>query len=157
MRARATKAVRMLRVYWPSLAILAAVLVVNCIALWPEIELARADHNDYVAHLAIIKRIVTAVEHGENPLDCWSAEFSLGYPQVRTYMMLPHAMVAAAYFALGKIVAIETLFLAIRWLAVAMLPAAFYASAVLLGWGSRVAAAASLVAPLVATDSLYGL
>lgn len=143
--------------YLASLGILAAALVVNCVALWPETEMVRADHNDYVNHLAIIKRIVAAVEHGENPLDCWSSESSLGYAQVRTYMTLPHAAVAGAYFAMGKTVPIETVFLGVRWLAVAMLPAAFYAAAVLLGWGPWVAAAASLLAPLVATDDLYGI
>ena len=145
------------RAYLPSLGILAAVLLANCIALWPETEMVLADHNDYTTHLAIIKRLVTAVDHGENPLDCWSSESILGYPQVRTYMMLPHAAVAGAYLALGRTVSVERLFMAFRWLPMALLPLAFYAAAVLLGWGPWVAAAASLLAPLVGTNALYGI
>ena len=75
----------------PALALLVAVLVVNAAGLWPELAVSRVDLNDNVFHFTLTERMVQAVERGENPLDCWSSEWSLGYPVLRTYQPLAHA------------------------------------------------------------------
>ena len=59
-------------------------LLVNAAGHWPEPSISRVDLNDNVLHFTLVERIVQAVEHGENPLDCWSSEWSLGYPALRT-------------------------------------------------------------------------
>ncbi len=79
--------------------------------------------------------MVQAVERGENPLDCWSGEWSLGYPVLRTYQPLAHALVALVYFALGKSVGLMTVFVWVRFLSVVLLPLSFFLAARLMGLG----------------------
>jgi hypothetical protein len=141
-----------------ALAILAGVVLMDAAAFWGQLGLARADQNgDYAAHYALIQRVVSTVESGGNPLDAWSPEWSFGYPQLRTYPSLSHNLVAAAYFAAGKTVALQTVFDAFRFFSVVMLPVSFFAMATLLGFEPMVAAAAAALIPLVATNYLFGL
>ena len=140
-----------------SLALLLIVLVVNAAALWPELTVSRVDLNDNVFHFTLTERMVQAVERGENPLDCWSPEWSLGYPVLRTYQPLAHALVVLAYFALGKSVGLMTVFVWVRFLSVVLLPLSFFAAARLLGLRPLTAAAAAILAPLVSTNFLYGI
>ena len=98
-----------------------------------------------------------SVEAGGNPLDCWSAEWSFGYPVLRTYQPLAHLLVVALYFAFGKTISLMTLFLWVRFLSVALLPASFFVSARWLGLSRLTAAAAAVLAPLVSTNLLYGV
>ena len=140
-----------------AIALLLAVLVANAAALWPEISISRVDLNDNVLHFTLVERMVQAVERGENPLDCWSPEWSLGYPVLRTYQPLSHALVALIYFALGKSVGLMTVFVWVRFLSVVLLPFSFFAAARLMGLRPLTAAAAAMLAPLISTNFLYGL
>src|SRR5215467_3346496 len=115
-----------------SVILLCLVLAVHSIALLPELSISRVDLNDNVFHYTLVERIVEAVQHGENPLDCWSAEWSFGFPVLRIYQPLAHLLVAGVWFALGKSVALMTVFLWVRFLALALLPLSFYAAARLL-------------------------
>jgi uncharacterized membrane protein len=141
----------------PALALLLTVLVVNALSLWPELSISRVDLNDNVLHYTLVERMVQAVERGENPLDCWSPEWSLGYPVLRTYQPLGHALVVLVYFALGKSVGLMTVFVWARFLSVVLLPLSFFAAARLMGLGRLTAAAAGLLAPLISTNFLYGV
>ena len=141
----------------PALVLLLAVLVVNAAGLWPEMAVSRVDLNDNVFHFTLTERMVQAVERGENPLDCWSPEWSLGYPVLRTYQPLAHALVVLAYFALGKSVGLMTVFVWVRFLSVVLLPLSFFAAARLMGLRPLTAAAAAILAPLVSTNFLYGI
>jgi uncharacterized membrane protein len=141
----------------PALAILLIALVVNAAALWPELSISRLDLNDNVFHFTLTERIVQAVERGENPLDCWSSEWSLGYPVLRTYQPLAHWLVALVYFALGKSVGLMTVFVWARFLSVVLLPLSFFTAARLMGLRPLTAAAAAILAPLVSTNFLYGV
>ena len=136
-----------------AIALLLAVLVANAAALWPEISISRVDLNDNVLHFTLVERMVQAVERGENPLDCWSPEWSLGYPVLRTYQPLSHALVALIYFALGKSVGLMTVFVWVRFLSVVLLPLSFFAAARLMGLRPLTAAAAAMLAPLISTTS----
>jgi hypothetical protein len=140
-----------------ALALLFAVLIVNAAGLWTELSISRVDLNDNVLHFALVQRIVQAVEHGENPLDCWSSEWSLGYPVLRFYQPLAHLLVALIYFALGKSVGLMTVFVYARFLAMVLLPLSFFTAARLMDLGPRAAAAAALLAPLISTNYLYGI
>jgi hypothetical protein len=137
--------------------VLAAALSLNVAALWPDLAASRVDLNDNVLHFTLVERMVQAVGRGENPLDCWSPEWSLGYPVARTYQPLAHATVALTYFALGKTVPLMTVFVWIRFLSVALLPATFFAAARLMELPPVTAAAAAALAPLVSTNFLYGV
>lgn len=142
---------------WLCRVLLLAVLACNAVGLWPELAVSRVDLNDNVSHFAMVERMVQAAEHGEDPLDCWSPEWSFGYPMLRVYQTLPHGMVAAAYFLLGKTVPLMTVFVWVRFLAVVLLPLSFFAAARLLELGPATALAAALLAPLISTSGLYGL
>ena len=101
--------------------------------------------------------MVQAIQNGENPIDFWSPEWSLGYPVLRTYQPLAHGLVALTYFALGKSVALMTVFIWLRFLSVLLLPLSFFVSARLMGLSRLTALGAAILAPLVSTNFLYGI
>jgi hypothetical protein len=142
------------RIAW---LVLLAVLLANGIMLRPELAVSRVDLNDNVFHFTLIERIARAIEHGGNPLDFWSPEWTLGYPVVRTYQPLAHLLVAGAWLALGKTVSLMTVFVWARFLSVVLLPLSFFAAARMLGMRPIAAASAAVLAPLVSTNFLYGV
>jgi len=144
------------RVLWARIFVL-AIIFVSAPALWPDLSISRVDLNDNVFHFTLIEGMVHAFERGANPLDFWSPEWSLGYPVLRTYQPLAHALVVLAYFALGKAVPLMTVFVWVRFLSVLLLPLTFFAAARLLAFTEMEAAAAALLAPLVSTNFLYGI
>src|SRR5260370_16083237 len=117
----------------PALANLITVWLVNAAGLWPELSISLVDLNDNVLHFTLVERIVQALQRGESPLDCWSPEWSLGYPVLRTYQPLSHALVALVYFALGKSVGLMTIVVWPRFLSVVLLPLSFFAASRLIG------------------------
>jgi hypothetical protein len=131
--------------------------MVNAAALRPELTISRVDLNDNVLHYTLVERIVDAVQLGENPLDCWSAEWSFGFPVLRMYQPLAHFLVAGIWFALGKTVSLMTVFVWVRFLSLALLPLSFFAAARLLGLTRTTALAAALLAPLISTNFLFGI
>ena len=96
-------------------AVLLAVVLASAIALWPELSISRVDLNDNVFHFTLIERMAQALEHGENPLDTWSPEWTLGYPVLRTYQPLAHLLVIGAWLVLGKSVSLMTVFVWARF------------------------------------------
>ena len=148
------RAVRERRV---ALLLLVAVLLLNGALLRSELAISRVDLNDNVFHFALVERMAQALRQGENPLDCWSSEWSLGYPVLRTYQPLAHLFVLGAWLVLGKSVSLMTVFVWARFLAVALLPLSFFVAARLLRMRPITAAAAAMLAPLVSTNYLYGV
>ena len=69
-------------------ALVAAVVLTQAVALWHELEISRVDRNDNVLHYTLIERMTDALRAGQNPLDLWVPEWSLGYPVTRTYQPL---------------------------------------------------------------------
>src|SRR5207244_13240534 len=117
------------------------VLLINAAALLPELSISRFDVNDSVFHYTMADRMVQAFERGENPLDCWVSEWTLGYPVSRTYQPLGHFLMASLYLALAKTVSLMTLFVWIRYLLVVLLPVTVYAAGRQLNMPSGAAAA----------------
>jgi len=137
--------------------LLIALIAVNAVGLSPELSITRVDRNQNVLHFALVERMVQAVERGENPLDCWSPEWSFGYPVLRLSPPLAPGLVAALYFALGKSAGLMTVFVWVRFLALLLLPLSFFAAARLMGLSRGTALAAAVLSPLVSTNSLYGI
>lgn len=133
-----------------------AVAVIQMIALRAELTITHVDLNDNVSHFTMIERMEQAVERGKNPIDFQVPETSFGYPMLRTYQPLAHAIVVAAYFALGKTVSLATVFAWVRYLSLVLLPFSFYFAGRKLGLRPWMAAAASLLSPLIVTNGLYG-
>jgi hypothetical protein len=137
--------------------LLTVVLLVNTTVLWPETRVSRVDLNDNVFHYSLVERIVQAIQHGENPLDCWSPEWSFGFPVLRVYQPLAHWLVVAAWYLTGKYFSLLTVFVAIRFLSLALLPLSFFVAARGLGFPVLSAGAAAILSPLVSTNFLYGV
>src|SRR6266403_1955029 len=128
-----------------------ALVAVNAFALSGELRAGRFDLNDSVFHYTLIDRMVQAMERGENPLDCWVSEWTMGYPVPRTYQILGHMCIALLYFALGKTVSVLTLFTWTRYLLIAFLPLSVYVSARLLMLQESMAVASAALSPLITT------
>jgi hypothetical protein len=140
-----------------ALVLLSIVLVINGVALSAELSMGAVNGSDNVSHWALLQGMVHAVETGGNPLDFWSGEGSFGAPTMRTYQSLAHALVALLYFALGKTVPLMTVFLWVRYLAIVLLPLAFFIAAEMLELPPMTALAGAALAPLISTNALYGL
>ena len=139
------------------LCLVLAAVAFNGIGLLPELTITRVDLNDNVLHFPLIQGMVRAIEQGRNPFDWWAPEWSLGYPVLRTYQPLAHALVALIYFGLFKTVSLMTVFVAVRYLSVVLLPLTFFVTARLLSFSQLTAGAAAILAPLVSTNGLYGI
>ncbi len=126
-------------------------------ALWHELTITRYDLNDNVFHVALVADAAEALRRGENPTTVWVPEWSLGYPVLRTYQPLAHLMVAGLDVAGGGAVDLETLFSWVRYLLLCLWPLTVFVSARLLGLSPWTAVAAAALAPLVATEGLFGL
>ncbi len=137
--------------------LVAAAVAVQALALAHELAVSRVDLNDNVFHLTLIERTVETLEAGANPFDFWVSEWTLGYPVPRTYQPLGHLAVAGLHLVLGKSVELVTLFAWARYLLLCGWPLTVFASARLLGLRPYAAAAAAVLAPLVATEGLFGL
>ena len=148
---------RNLRESWAVAAVLGIVIAASAAGMRPDLAASRVDLNDNVSHFALIARVVDTVEHRGNPLDAWSPEWTCGFPMLRVYQTLTHLMVAAVYFALGKSVALMTVFVWARFLAVVLFPLSFDAAARLFELSRPAALAGAAVAPLIASSGLYGL
>src|SRR5262249_34888005 len=137
-----------------SLAIVALVIVVQAIVLAPELSTSAVRENDAINHYTMTRQMVDAVEHGDNPLDFWSPESSLGMPIVRTHQPLAHILVAGAYFVLGKSVSVMTVMVWARYLFMLLLPLSCYAGMVLMEFPPLTAAAGALLLPMVAGPNM---
>jgi hypothetical protein len=133
-----------------SLGILLAVVAVQAVALLPELSPTVVRQGDAPSHFSLIEGMVNAIQQGGNPLDFWSPELTFGFPIVRTYQILAHGLVALTYFALGKTVALATLYAWASYLAILALPVAVYACLQMLEFPALTAAAAVLLLPLIA-------
>jgi len=103
--------------------------------------------NDNISHLSMLRDRPACGKRRESRWIFWSPEASFGSPVMRTYQPLAHILVAAVYFALGKTASLVTVFLWVRYLAVVLLPAGFFAAARLSELPPLTAAASALLAP----------
>jgi len=137
-------------------AALAALLLLQAFALADELTVSRLDTSDYLDHFLIIEGVTHAIEHGGNPLD-WFTESPFGYPIIRNYQPFAHVVTALLYLALGKTIPLISVFVFVRYLAIVFLPLSFFLAARWMELPRWTALAVGAIAPLISTNSLYGL
>ena len=140
-----------------ALALLLAVLALNAFGLRAELHSGGIDLNDNVSHFRMIAGMAQALDRGANPLDFWSPEWSFGFPLIRVYQPLAHLLVVLVYLAVGKSVSLLTVFVWLRFLALALFPLSVFIMLRCLDLSPLIAAAAACLAPLISTPQLYGL
>jgi len=129
----------------------------NLYFLLPEVTIRIPDLNDGVLHRLGVGRAVTALFLGQNPTDPWLASVALGYPLFHHYQHLPYLPPAALHLlSLGSL-PLDDVFNWTRYLLLSLFPLSLYGSMRRFGFGRLPAALGGLVAPLLATDGLYGL
>jgi uncharacterized membrane protein len=126
------------------LALLALPILFNLILLSPEMIVGVQPVNDHLLHQAASQRAGEALFSGENPLDAWVGDFSLGYPLWRSYPPLPHFVTGILSRLASPFAEPSTIFLLLHYLLLSLLPAAFFLLAweLGLGWIASGAAAA---------------
>jgi hypothetical protein len=142
------------------LVLLAAALLFNGFALWPELRIGTLPPNDGIFQLAASERLAESLVRGEPFLQPWVSEWSLGYPVWLSYQPLPHLLTGLAVGAVSPWVDAPAAFAAIVFLLLLLWPASVYGGARLLGLGPLGAGLASLLVLLpneVGDFGRYGL
>jgi len=139
-------------------AIVAVVLLVafNLVLLFPEITSGVVAKNDAVMHLLLAEMAVEAIEHGRNFTDPWQGTMNLRFPFFHYYQHLPHLLVAQFHVVTFEVFPVADL---IRWstyLLLSLFLLTIFWSLRPVGFGDLTAGMGALVAPLAATDSLFG-
>ncbi len=137
--------------------LLLGAIVFNLVLLWPEVAVDTPWRNDNAMHVALVQRVVEALDRGEDPTDPWVPYFDLGYPLFRHYQHLPHLATGLLYKALAGALPVETLFRWVSYLLLSTFPLSLYWTGRRLGFGPLPAALTGVVASLLATSGLYGL
>ncbi|HSR29389.1 MAG TPA: YfhO family protein [Anaerolineae bacterium] len=129
----------------------------NLYRLYPEVAIRAPLLNDGVLHRLAFERTVTALASGQDPTDPWLAEIVLGYPLFHHYQHLAYLLPALLSFPLSSLLDLPDLFDWTRYLLLCLFPLSIYWSMRRFGFGRLPAALAGLIAPLLATNGLYGL
>ncbi len=126
------------------LSLLILPILFNLVLLAPELLIGTQPVNDHLLHQASAQRAAEALAAGENPLDAWVSEFSLGYPLWRSYPPLPHLLTGFLSILARPVADPGTVFLVLHYFLLSLLPAAFFflARELELGWIPAGAAAA---------------
>ena len=145
------------RLGWAIALLLAVWICWNGWLLYPELSINDFPLNDLVLHQRIAERIAGARDAGENTLDFWMSEVSLGYPVPRSYHPLAHLLTAGSFLALGEKVELETVLHWIHYLSLVLFPLTVFLAARLLGLNREAAAGSALLSLTISTNGLYGL
>jgi hypothetical protein len=132
----------------------------NLHELYPEVAVAAPSVNDGVLHMVNLGRTVTALSSGQDPTDAWVGTMVLGYPLFHYYQHLAYLVPAAVSALYTAIVRQEldpsNLLNWTSYLLLSLFPGSIYWSMRRFGFASLTSALAGIVAPLVATDGLFG-
>jgi hypothetical protein len=120
-RDAAPQSVRML-----ALLLVVLPILINAIALLPEVRYGAPSDNDQIFHYLFIERANQALAAGDNPVDHWLPELELGFPQFHYYQNLPHLTVVALHHLLLERVSLLTLLNLIRYLLMVLFPLTVY-------------------------------
>ena len=101
-------------------------ILLNAIALFPEVRYPTPSDNDQIFHYLFIERANQALAAGDNPFDHWLPELELGFPQFLYYQNLPHLTVVALHHLLLKRVSLLTLLNLVRYLLMVLFPLTVY-------------------------------
>lgn len=129
----------------------------NLYQLYPEAAIKVPALNDTVLHLVNLQRTVDALAAGQDPTDAWLGSIAMGYPLFHSYQHLPYLIPALLYFPVRGALPIADVLRWITYLLLSLFPLAIYGSMRRFGFARLPSALAGLVAPLIATNGLYGL
>lgn len=138
-------------------AILALPMLLNAVALLPEITIGIPSNNDDANHYAYIVRADDALSRGENVLEFWMPSMELGFPPFLYYQHLPHLVVVALARVTFGLVDLLTLFNIVRYVLLVTLPLTVWWSLRTLGMPAAGAAFAGAAASLVAGAGRFGI
>jgi hypothetical protein len=132
----------------------------NLYQLYPEVALTVPMPNDGIMHLLALERAVAALLSRQDPTDAWLPQIAMGYPLFHYYQHLPYVLPAAAYLGLSLIVGAKlSIFEFYNWtnyLLLSLFPVSIYWSMRRFGFGRLESTLASLSAPLISTNGLFG-
>jgi hypothetical protein len=139
------------------LAMVLFAVAYNFYSLYPEVGIQVLDLNDRVLHLAALDRASIALDLGTGFTDPWLDSIGMGYPLFHHYQHLPYLAPA-----LVQAISMESFELSDRliwtnYLLLALFPIPVYWGMRRFGFGRFPAALGSLIAPLIATNGLFGL
>lgn len=139
----------------PGLILLFAVAF-NLCYLYSEVGLRVPMLHDGVLHLLNLQRVVAAIAEGQDPTDVWLGGLDLGYPLFHHYQHLAYLPPALLYLLFQHTIPLDDVYRWTNYLLLSLFPVTIYFSMRWFGFGRLPSALAGLVAPLLATDGLYG-
>ena len=135
---------------------MAAPILFNAVALWPEVSVPTPNVNDDAEHAAFVVRASDAVTAGENVIDHWLPQIDLGFAEFFYYQHAPHIAVVALHRALLGVAAPFVVFNLVRWLLLVGLPLTVFWSMRRMGFGHVAALVAAAASSLLSADHRYG-
>ncbi|MGD0115206.1 MAG: glycosyltransferase 87 family protein [Dehalococcoidia bacterium] len=139
-----------------ALTFVAIAVLFNAWYLWPEVGINVPKLNDGVLHVLSLQRMVTSLRSGQDPTDSWLPNVTTGYPLFHYYQHLPF-LPPAVFAAIFRGVGITTVYNWTSYLLLCAFPLSIYWSMRRFGFSRITGGLAAMVAPLIATNGLYGL
>ncbi len=140
-----------------SLVLLLAALAFNLYYLRSEVTIQAPKINDGILHLIVLRQTGEALSHGWDPTDFWLKPVAMGYALFHYYQHLGYLIPALFNRMLAGSISPEHLLDWTTYVLLVLFPLSIYWSLRRVGFGRVTSACAGLVAPLLATNSLYGL
>ncbi len=137
-------------------AVLLIAVVFNLALLYPGLTRGIVAINDSVMHLLMTNAAVDAIKDGRNFTDPWQSTMNLRFPLFHYYQHLPHLLVAIFHVVTFGVFPVADL---IRWstyLLLSLFPLSAFWSLRRFGFDQLTSAMGGLVAPLAATNDLFG-
>ncbi len=144
---------------WQRALVLVPVVIsiaLTAVTLWPEVSLPIPSLNDDAFQFLLVQGASNALSTGQNPLDFWSPNLEVGFPQFLYYQHLPHLAVALLDHALFQRVDLLLLFNLTRYALLVSFPVTVLWSVRRMGFSLPAAAAAATFAPLLAENLRFG-
>ncbi len=138
-----------------------AVIAISLCQLYPQVASRVPTLNDNVLHAGALGQTIVALATGQDSTDPWIANIALGYPLFHYYQHLPYLLPAVLSLPLVLILRLSLspadLLNGISFLLLSLFPLSIYWAMRRFGFARLPSALAALVAPLLATNGLYGL
>lgn len=136
--------------------LVAAPIVLNAVALLPELRYPVPNVNDDAEHLLMARAASEALSAGRDPVDVWVPQLELGFPQFLYYQPLAHLTVAVIERALLGTMPLRTVFDLVRYLLLVLFPLTVLWSTRRMGLSASAAAVAAGAASLISGAYRYG-
>ena len=128
----------------------------NLTYLYPGVAGDVLDGNDSVLHLLLARAAVEAITQGQDFADPWQGTMSMGFPLFHYYQHLPHIGLALVHVLTLQAFPLADLLHWTTYLLLSLFPLSIYWSLRRFGFDRISSAMGGLVAPLAATNGLYG-